>query len=702
MKIFYPPVFLAWVVIFLTGADINAQSAVDQAGQRPSAPSGAAGTALDSAGVPLRKITIYSSGVACFEHSGTLSGPARIRLPFKQNTVNDALKSLVLNDPVSASPLISYPSEQNLWETLRSLSIDLAGSPEGDPGLAEILSRLRGEEVEVSGSGSGLISGRITALDYRTGEGGTAAEPWLSLSAPGGIRLVNLREINSLRFTDPRIEADLDRALDLIAASRNSLYRDLTVSLPGNGSRPVSISYVIPAPVWKVSYRLDLSAGSSREALLQGWAIVDNDGGTDWREVELSLVAGRPVSFIQNLYPPYYVNRPTLPLSIAGAAEAETWESSGYSGAAAEDDEFSPVPARARGNAALAKTTAEVLAEAPMPAPGVAGGTVDTARVSALGDQFAFTVKNPVTLNRRQSAMLPLVEGKIAAAKLLVLSGGRALGRTVHPYLGAELNNTTGMGLPAGPVTVYDGGAYAGDALIEFLNAGEKRLVTWGEDLSVTAAAAETGGRFVSAVSVSGGLMTISRRQVYTKTYTFKNAAGETKQVLIEHPLTPGAELVEPAGPDEKTPSAYRFIRPLPAGGELILSVREERSMAERITLVQQRPETLLSYASNQEIPPNVRAALQRALDLKREADTAQTALGNMRNRRDFLVSEQDRIRQNLEAAGNQSPQGQEYLRRLVLLDGDLDRLNADLEAAEQKFREAQKAYEDYLGGLEI
>jgi hypothetical protein len=298
--------------------------------------------------------------------------------------------------------------------------------------------------------------------------------------------------------------------------------------------------------------------------------------------------------------------------------------------------------------------------------------------------------------------MLPLVEGIITAVRLLILSGERALGRTIHPYLGAELSNATGMKLPAGPLTVYDGGAYAGDAVIEFFNAGEKRLVSWGEDLSVTAAAAESGGRFVSAVSVSGGLMTISRKQVYAKTYMVKNAAGEAKQLLIEHPLTPGAELAEPANPEEKTPSAYRFLQTLPAGEELVFTVREERPLTERITLVQQRPETLLSYASSQEIPPAVRAVLQKALELKGEADGAQSALGLTRSRRDFLVSEQDRIRQNLAAAGNQSPQGQEYLKRLVQLDGDLDRLTGDLESAEQKARGAQKTYEDYLGALTL
>jgi hypothetical protein len=683
-----PPVLLAGILLFLTGS-LPAQSAREAAGT--------------TAPVPLRKITIYSSGVASFEHSGTLSGPVSFTLPFKLNAVDDALKSLVLNDPASASPLVTYPSEQSLWETLGSLSIDLAGSPDGNPGLAEILSKLRGAEVEIAAPGP--ITGRITALDYQTTRGETAADPWLSLFTSGGIKLIRLHEIGSLKFTDPRIAADLDRALDLIMASRNSAFRDLTVSLPGSGSRPVSLSYVIPSPVWKVSYRLDLSsvspAASPPEALLQGWAIVDNDGGADWQDVELSLAAGRPVSFIQNLYPPSYVNRPTLPLARAGAAEAETWDSPYGGPAGAAGLEEARVPAPALRDSVMAKDAAAEMSAEPA-ALRVSGGTVDTARAGALGDQFEFTIKKPVTLNRRQSAMLPLVEGKIAAVKLLLLSGERALGKTVHPYLGAELTNATGMKLPAGPITVYDGGAYAGDALIEFFNEGEKRLISWGEDLSVTGSAAESGGRFVSAVSVSEGLMIINQKLTFTKTYTVKNAAGEAKQVLFEHPVTSGAELVEPAAPEERTPRAYRFVRPLPARGELVFTVREERPLAERISLVQQRPETLLSYTANQEIPAAVRTALLQALNLKREADAAQAALAAVRSRRDFLVSEQARIRQNLEAAGGQSPQGQEYLRRMVQLDGDLDQSASDLRDAEQKAQAAQKTYEDYLRGLKI
>jgi hypothetical protein len=644
---------------------------------------------------------IFSSGIAYYEHSGALSGEALLTLPFRPGAVNDALKSLVLNDPASANPSVSYQSEQTLLQTLRSLKIDLSDEPD----TALILSRLRGAEVEIAAPVP--VGGRILGVEYRSQNvspaGGGVTEPWLSLYTAEGLRLFNLKEISSLRFKDPQLNGDLDRALDLIMGSRNSDTRNLLVSLPGGASRRVSLSYVIPSPVWKVSYRLDLGASGAAPAaltpLFQGWAIVDNDSDHDWDNVELSLVAGRPVSFIQQLYPPYYLARPTLPLAIAGTAEAAAHDS-GYAAPAAPGRESLKSPLNAPMYRAADTPKLAAMEEAYAPSPGAPGLTDEQG--SAAGDQFEFTVKTPISLDRRMSAMLPLVESKIEGRKLLIFSGAKAQGRSVHPRLGAEITNTTGMKLPAGPITVYDGGTYAGDALIEFWNENEKRLISFGEDLSVTGTVTETAARSVTAVNVAGGVMTISRSQSYLKTYTFKNAAFQAKQIVVEHQKTPGATLESPAA-DEQTPSLYRFTMTLPAaGGELVLMVNESRPVSERISLLSLRPESFLTYVTSQEIPPQVRAALQRAVDLRREVVSAESAVTETESRRAALVSDQDRIRKNLEAAGSQTQQGQEYLKRLVSLDDEIGALSPELEKARAGAKAAQKAYEDYLDTLNL
>jgi hypothetical protein len=670
---------------------ISAQAIRDEAGT--SAKAG------EAAILPVTKISIFSSGLAYFEHAGTLNGQALVNLPFKENAVNDALMSLAINDPASANPSVSYQSEQTLIQTLRSLKIDLSYEPD----MARIMSKLRGAEVEITVPSP--VSGRILGVEYRArmdSQGGVTQEPWLSLSTEQGIKMFNFRDINSINFKDPQLSGDLTRALDLIAASRNSETRDLAVSLPGNGSRKVSLSYVIPAPVWTVSYRLDLGRDGGSKPLFQGWAIVDNDGDSDWKNVELSLVAGRPASFIQNLYPPYYLYRPTLPLAIAGTAAAVTHDT-GFN-----TDAMKAAPAPAP-SAARATARAEAM-EAPMAmmdsAKGysgnsLAGGVVETARAAEAGDQFEFTIKNPVSLDRRMSAMLPLVEAAIDARKLLIFSGANAGGRSSHPRLGAELTNTSGMKLPAGPITVYDGGTYAGDALIEFWNTDEKRLISFGEDLSVTGTTTDSSSRNMVSVTISLGVMTMNRSQEYTKTYTFKNSSAQNKNILIEHPKHYGAELVSPKA-DEQTSSAYRFTAAIPAGKELTVTVRETQPVMERVSLLQMRPDAFLSYASSQEIPARVKEALQRAVTLKTAVTAAETSVTEAERKRSGFISEQDRIRKNLEAAGSQTQQGQEYLKRLMSLDAEIDKNSGELETLRANAKNAQKAYEDYLNSLNL
>ncbi|MDR2740080.1 MAG: DUF4139 domain-containing protein, partial [Treponema sp.] len=679
------------ILLFSLNRDgVFAQSIQDRSG-------GQTGTETS---IPLRKISLFSSGVAYFEHGGDVSGDQIVRLPFNQNAVNDALKSLVINDPGSASPSVRYASEQTLYRTLRSLKIDLSGNP----GAAEILQNLRGAEIRVNTPSA--VTGRILGIEYRhlqqssprradvqAGGGNYNGEPaqeaWLSLATEQGIRVMAVRDIISFSFTDPQINRDLERALDLLLTSRDMETRLLTISLPGAGRRAVSLSYVIPAPVWKVSYRLDINQEQPRTkgSMLQGWAIVDNDGDTDWTDVELSLVTGRPVSFVQNLYPPYYLYRPTLPLAIAGIAEAETYDSGWEGNNDVRAEEALVMDSREY------EPSAKMLREAPAPASpsaayntvqqSLASGAAQTALGQVLGDQFEFTLPRRITLERQQSALLPLVEGTLDAEKLLVFSGARAAGGgLIHPAIAAEITNTTGMKLPAGPITVFDGGSYAGDALIEFFPPGEKRLISYGADLSVTGTMTGSGSQSLRGVTISGGVMSITRRIIYEKTYTFNNPSGERKRLILEHPITGGTELTMPADFDERTDSVYRFSMTLPAERDLTITVREESPRKERITLAQLHPETFAAYASTQEIPAEVRTALLRAIELKKAAEEAGTAQAEIEEQRNYRISEQDRIRRNLEAAGSQTPQGQEYLKRLVIMDGEIDALSAMADTA--------------------
>ena len=654
--------------------------------------------------LPLRRIALYSSGVGYFEHSGSVQESLAFPLSLPAYMVPDALKSLsITQNPQrpNATPIITYPSGNSLWQALRSLRINLADNP----GIPDILGSLRGAEIELAAPAS--IKGRIIGVEHRRGiadrqTGAMRDEIFLALNTAVGIRSVNIQDVTGFSFTDPGLAADLERALNLLAADRNTDIRELLIQLPGSGLRTVQLSYVLPVPVWKVSYRLDLSKSTPT---LQGWAIIDNDGDQDWQNVELALVSGRPVSFIQDLYSPYHLARPILPLNIPGVAQNRLYESGTGYGNSREmeyNDEVAPTAQSARQRVMEERSYAAPEYDSAAPAQSVAG-SLQTAQGNALGEQFEFTLPNLLTLNRRQSAMVPLVDASIEAQKFLVYTA--ALGQSAshaNPAICVELHNATGLKLPPGPITVYDKGSYAGDALIEFFPEGERRLIAYGEDLSVSASFNPTSDRTINTVTIRSGVMTINRKQLYQRDYQFRNASEEAKAIILEHPITANTELLEPTVYRDKTASRYRFLLTLAPGTTVNLTVKEEAPLSERITLSTLRPEMLLSYSTNGEIPAQVRAVLAQAVELYRRVEELRTNQAALESQRQRLISEQDRIRRNMEALGSQTPQGQNYLHRMVELDAQIDEINAQIAQGNQDSAVAQEALARFLNTIEL
>lgn len=638
--------------------------------------------------IPVNRIALFSSGVGYFEHTAKVSGNAETILPFNLSAINDALKSLVISDPSSNSPSVSYPSEDTLLRTLRSLKIDLSGNP----GVAQILSGLRGAEVQVFTPQ--IITGRIIGVEQRFENETKSPVSFVSLYTKDGIKVIALSEIVSFTFTDKKIAEDLNRGLDLILSSKDIQKRNLQIHLPGKGEREVTLAYVIAAPVWKVSYRLDLAGD---KPVLQGWAIVDNSGDIDWNGVELSLVTGRPVSFIQNLYAPLFLDRPVLPLSIAGIAQAETY-SSGYGDMAAEAamDEYAPAPAME--SRAMAKS-----APASEKKKSLGGAALETPTAQAAGDQFQFTIKKPVTLARQQSAMIPLVESPVKAEKISVFSGSKAMAEgTVHPMLCAELTNSSGMKLPAGPITVFDDGTYAGDALIEFFPENDKRIIAFGEDLSVNGSVTSNTNQETMSVALVKGVLTITRRNTYSKTYTFKNAAARSRKIVIEHPIMRNAQLASPTKFEEKTDSVYRFSLNVPAGGEAKYEIKEQSPAQETVVLSQLKIETMVYYSSSRDMSAKVKSALEKAIEFKRKSDSAKAALAALITKKDEKIAEEGRIRANLDSVGTDTQQGKDYLKKLSAADTEIDSLSDQIQTARKTVQDTQSAYESYVTGLTL
>ena len=678
---------IALIVLCLAPAALAAQAAAQGA----------------SVELDVAKVVLFSSGVAYVEHRGRVEGNALVSLPFETESMNDALKSLIVGDPEgSSSPSVSYPSQESLDRALKGFRVDLSGSP----GLAAILFRLRGAEVEVDTPAT--VTGKIVSVEERADKEGEARRPYLVLMTTTGLRSVSIEGMSALRFSDARLAEDFHRALGLILAAQDTTKKVLELRLPGSRAREASFGYVVESPVWKVSYRLDLSGAKPS---IQGWAIVDNQSDRDWKDISLSFVSGRPVSFIQELYPPYWLDRPYIPLAIAGTASARSFDS-GFEDMVAASE---PEPE----SEAVFKEMTRAPASAPAPAPapasvmadsyargsgGASGGALNlgkaemaAASATSAGDQFEFTVKKPVTLERRKSAMIPLVAGPLNAEKVSIYRPDQASGR---PLLGARLVNDTGMSLPAGPITVFDGGVYAGDALLDFLPEKDKRLIAFGEDLGLLASSGFKSSRETVGVSVAKGVMSFSRQVTDERTYSFKNRGTSPKTVVIEHPFNSASELWEPKSYDEKTSSVYRFSLTIAPGAELAFPVKERRITKDGISLTTMNLDAFVSYSTSGEIRQEIKEAFKKAIELRRKSDDAKKLLADLQSRKTDQANDQARIRQNLEAVGRDGSQGQQYLKRLMDSETELDALTAKIAAARTSSQEAQGAYESYILGM--
>ena len=293
--------------------------------------------------------------------------------------------------------------------------------------------------------------------------------------------------------------------------------------------------------------------------------------------------------------------------------------------------------------------------------------------------------------------MLPLVDTTVDGQKVSVYSVGEK-----HPKLCVWLTNSSGMKLPAGPVTVFDGGNYAGDALVEFFPAGEKRILAFGEDLAVTALEKNETTGITASVTASKGVLTVTKKYAYTKAYQFKNADSKPRDVVVEHPVMDGASLVAPTSYAERTDLMYRFPLSVPSNGEAALDVREEKPVRTTIALLNTDLSTLVFYSTASDIPAAVRSALEKAVALRKKVDDASVSVSALIEKKNSFVQDQERIRSNLEAAGRETQQGKDYLKKLVQADTAIEKASDDITAAKKTLADASAQYKSYLSGLDL
>jgi hypothetical protein len=179
-------------------------------------------------------------------------------------------------------------------------------------------------ELDAASPAAGTIVG-VEVRKVTDAKGNVEEKEFLTILAKDGLRTLPLEGVTRIKLVDALLQAELEKALAVLALAHDNERKSVQVSFRGKGQRQVRVGYVHEAPVWKTSYRLvlgeeqgaDRAAGTGRKAdtakaLLQGWAIVENTTDHDWKDVRVELVSGRPISFVMDLYQPLFLRRPVV------------------------------------------------------------------------------------------------------------------------------------------------------------------------------------------------------------------------------------------------------------------------------------------------------------------------------------------------------------------------------------------------------
>ncbi len=667
------------------------------------------------------RIALFSSGVGYFERTANITGTATAELRFRTDQINDILKSMVVQDFGGGKVgVVTYASQDPIEKTLRSFGVNLTDNPT----LAQLLDQLRGEPVTVTGpvNLTGAIIG-VESVPVVNPDGQTLTEvQYVTLHTEKGMQRLELAKIQSIALQNEKVDEELRKALRTLASAHDADKKSVSLSFEGAGPRNVRVAYLLETPIWKTSYRLVLS--DDKKPFLQGWATVENATEEDWKDVRLSLVSGRPISFRMDLYTPLYVPRPLEQLEIYASLRPPQYE--GGFGGESEASQLAraaqpPGVAGARSKRAD-RGRGDVLTGAAPAAPPAGGyglfqagggrsdelpglalsdaGVASVAIAEAAGELFAYHIDTPVTLARQHSALLPIVNQEIEATKVSIFN---AATHPKHPLNGLELRNTTGLNLVQGPVTLFDGNLYAGDAKLPDLRPDEKRLLAYALDLSTEVLLkANPVPEEIVSLRVAKGTLIHRRRYVDEREYTLKNKDAKDRTIILEQPVSPDWNLVEPKEPYERTASLLRFKTTATGSKESKFKVRLERVGDQYLTLSDAGFDQIEFYLRTKVITPKVKEALQQVIKLR-------TELGELTKRRERLekesgeaVAEQGRIRENLKTLDKNTDAYQRQLAKFDALETQIGKLREDVAAARSAEEQGHRNLETYLLGLEL
>ena len=674
--------------------------------------------------LPVRRVVLYKNGVGYFEHLGRVRGSQDVHVDFTSAQLNDVLKSLTVLD-LSGGKIsgVDYNSEAPLARRLATLRLTLGENPT----MADFLAALRGARLEVRSGSGAAMAGKLLSVEKKSREKDGATTEWteISLVNDGGeVRSAEVTPATSVRIAEKDLQVEVGRYLGLIASSRDQDLRRMTISTTGPGERNLYVSYISEVPIWKTTYRLVLSSKTEKKPLLQGWAIVDNTIGEDWNDVELSLVAGAPHSFIQQLSQPYYGRRPVVPLpesvQLTPQTHAATLEPSvrggagGIPGGVAGGVMGGVIGSLGSGSGGGTGGGSFHASLAPPPPPPAMAEAVDVeeareesepfAEGNALGDLFEYKLKERVTIRKNQSALVPILQTDIAVEKVSLWSESLGVAR---PLRALWVNNASSLTLDGGSFSVLDSNTFAGEGLVEAIKPSERRLLSYATDLGLLVdTKLESAKERVTRVWINRGTMTTTSEDREKKTYIVRNEDTTPRMLVIEHPVRQEWKLAEDSPkPEEKASGLYRFRLSVEPKKTERLVINEAKPLYTQYALNGITDDQIGAFLLQKSINADIEKALRSITAQKNLVADFDAKMKAQQKMIDQIFTDQGRLRENMKALKGSAEERallQRYTKQLDEEETQLDALRKQIQETQVHREKANEGLQKMIGDLQM
>ncbi len=680
----------------------------------------------DSSRLPVKRVVLYKNGVGYFEHSAHVQGTQELNIDFTTAQLNDVLKSLTVVDLGEGRiSSVRYNSIAPLSERLKGLRLPFGE----DVGRDDFLSAMRGARVDVRNSdvrsGAVTSTGKLLSVEkvkHQNAKGEDLYETteFAIVTDSGEMRSFVLSPLVSVHLADHELTSEVGRYLDLVGSSRAKDLRQMTITATGTGERNIFVSYISEVPIWKSTYRIILpdeaTSKPGAKPLLQGWAIVDNTIGEDWKDVHLSLVAGAPQSFVQNISQPFYARRPEIPLpqsvqltpqsheaTVEGEVEHRSGIGSGSGGgigAGTMDGGIGgimgsapaapPPPPSSRaqygkqiGTASeMVEVNAEKIENLPIEAEG-----------KSIGDFFEYDLKQNITIGQNQSALVPIVQSRVEAEKVTLWNADSV------PLLALWIKNTTGQMLDSGSFNITEGNTFAGEGVFEVLHPDERRLLSYAGDSALhVKTLTNSSSTPYTSVRIFKGNMTMTSEERKSTKYTLRNADSKPRVVIVEHPSQENAGWkLSPntPKPEETTASFQRFRVSVDAAKTAELAVDEFHTLGATTELSNLDDDQVKVLVDQNRLTPAMKKAFDAVLAQKNKVSALDLQIKQHNDEITKITADQTRLRENMKALKGSADEKALLQRYVHELDSQEDRIAASRKGIEDIQAQRDQAQED-------